>query len=237
MASGDTKTEALMNILENGGDIEGISGSGNTKFQDYIVSNIDSVNSAKSAIASKGGTTGDTGLAGLSTEIASIPSGGGATISENTHPRSANYTEGQLMDISATNPLDVIFYENPQDFDGFTNIPSKYKYLIFRCDKFCAPTNDTSTGLRIDYGFTVEGGETIWNGYFRTTLPFAVGNVIIPLDMGNLEIQVGDYPPMSRITYVRIPAQVSSLFRNFNFQGTLKFFLSETPFVDWSDEE
>ena len=34
---------------------------------------------AKSAVTAKGGTVGDTGLAGLATEIASIPSGGGST--------------------------------------------------------------------------------------------------------------------------------------------------------------
>ena len=32
---------------------------------------------AKDAVEDKGGTVGDTGLAGLATEIASIPSGGG----------------------------------------------------------------------------------------------------------------------------------------------------------------
>lgn len=33
---------------------------------------------AKAAIVAKGGTVGDTGLAGLASEINSIPSGGGA---------------------------------------------------------------------------------------------------------------------------------------------------------------
>lgn len=37
MASGDTKTEALLNILGNGGSVEGITGCGNTKTQDYLV--------------------------------------------------------------------------------------------------------------------------------------------------------------------------------------------------------
>lgn len=41
MASGDTKTEALLNILGHGGSIEGITGSGNTKTQDYLVDAID----------------------------------------------------------------------------------------------------------------------------------------------------------------------------------------------------
>lgn len=35
---------------------------------------------AKAAVTTKGGTVGDTGLAGLATEIASIPSGGGSTL-------------------------------------------------------------------------------------------------------------------------------------------------------------
>lgn len=37
MASGDTKTEALLNVLGNGGSIEGITGCGNTKTQNYII--------------------------------------------------------------------------------------------------------------------------------------------------------------------------------------------------------
>lgn len=37
---------------------------------------------AKSAVTAKGGTVGNTGLAGLATEIASIPAGGGVTVQE-----------------------------------------------------------------------------------------------------------------------------------------------------------
>lgn len=37
MASGDTKTEALLRILGHGGSVDGITGSGNTKTQDYLV--------------------------------------------------------------------------------------------------------------------------------------------------------------------------------------------------------
>lgn len=37
MASGDTKTETLLNILGHGGTVDGITGSGNTKTQDYLV--------------------------------------------------------------------------------------------------------------------------------------------------------------------------------------------------------
>lgn len=77
MASGDTKTEALLKALENGGEIDEIVGCCNTKMQDYILDNIDAVNSAKDAITNKGGTVGDTGLAGLAEEIETIPSGGG----------------------------------------------------------------------------------------------------------------------------------------------------------------
>lgn len=78
MASGDTKTEALLKALENGGEIDEIVGCCNTKMQDYILDNIDAVNSAKDAITNKGGTVGDTGLAGLAEEIETIPSGGGS---------------------------------------------------------------------------------------------------------------------------------------------------------------
>ena len=37
MASGDTKTEAMLNVLGHGGSVDGITGSGNTKTQDYLV--------------------------------------------------------------------------------------------------------------------------------------------------------------------------------------------------------
>lgn len=77
MASGDTKTEALMNALENGGDIDGIAGCCNTNLQNYIIDSIDSVTDAKDAIQNKGGTVDyDAGLSSLASEIATIPSGG-----------------------------------------------------------------------------------------------------------------------------------------------------------------
>ena len=43
MASGDTKTEALLNILGNGGDASGYKGCCNTKEQAYILDAIDRV--------------------------------------------------------------------------------------------------------------------------------------------------------------------------------------------------
>lgn len=77
MASGDTKTEALMNALENGGNIDGIAGCCNTNLQNYIIDSIDSVIDAKDAIQNKGGTVDyDAGLTSLPDEIATIPSGG-----------------------------------------------------------------------------------------------------------------------------------------------------------------
>lgn len=81
MASGDTKTEALMDILENGGNIDGIAGCCNTNLQNYIIDSINSVSEAKASVTAKGGTVGDTGLAGLASEIAGIPSGGGGATS------------------------------------------------------------------------------------------------------------------------------------------------------------
>ena len=44
MASGDTKTEALLNILGNGGTGDEYRGSGNTKTQNYILDAIDRIN-------------------------------------------------------------------------------------------------------------------------------------------------------------------------------------------------
>lgn len=43
MASGDTKTEALLNVLGNGGSTEGISGCANTKTQNYILDAINRI--------------------------------------------------------------------------------------------------------------------------------------------------------------------------------------------------
>lgn len=81
MASGDTKTEALMDILENGGNIDGIAGCCNTNLQNYIIDSINSVSEAKASVTAKGGTVGNTGLAGLASEIAGIPGGGGGATS------------------------------------------------------------------------------------------------------------------------------------------------------------
>ena len=79
MASGDTKTEALMNALENGGDIDGIAGCCNTNLQNYIIDSIDSVIDAKDAIQNKGGTVDyNAGLNSLASEIETIPQGGGS---------------------------------------------------------------------------------------------------------------------------------------------------------------
>lgn len=44
MASGDTKTEALLNILGNGGDAAEYRGCCNTKTQSYILDAIDRIN-------------------------------------------------------------------------------------------------------------------------------------------------------------------------------------------------
>ena len=58
MASGDTKTEALLNVLGNGGDIEGITGSGNTKTQDYLVDAIERLQKIEDEISGGGGGGG-----------------------------------------------------------------------------------------------------------------------------------------------------------------------------------
>lgn len=55
MASGDTKTEALLNILGNGGTGDEYRGSGNTKTQNYILDAIDRINSLDPG----GGGSGD----------------------------------------------------------------------------------------------------------------------------------------------------------------------------------
>lgn len=77
IGSGATKTKALLSMLENGGDISSLDGSGNSRLQNYLVESINLVDAAKNAIVGKGGTVGNTGLAGLAEEIDSIPAGGG----------------------------------------------------------------------------------------------------------------------------------------------------------------
>lgn len=50
MASGDTKTEALLNVLGNGGSIEGITGCCNTKTQTYIIDAINRIQGVESEV-------------------------------------------------------------------------------------------------------------------------------------------------------------------------------------------
>lgn len=57
MASGDTKTEALLNILGNGGTGDEYRGSGNTKTQNYILDAIDRINSLDPGGGGSGETT------------------------------------------------------------------------------------------------------------------------------------------------------------------------------------
>lgn len=58
MASGDTKTEALLNILGSGGDYSELSGSGNTKTQDYIIAAINKMEELEKKIDEGGGGGG-----------------------------------------------------------------------------------------------------------------------------------------------------------------------------------
>lgn len=65
MANGDTKTEALLNILGNGGDAAEYRGCCNTKTQTYILDAIDRINSISGAvdfIGTDGTTDGVHGL-------------------------------------------------------------------------------------------------------------------------------------------------------------------------------
>lgn len=57
MASGDTKTEALLNILGSGGDYSEIDGSGNTKTQDYIIAAIKKIKELEEKIDEDSGVT------------------------------------------------------------------------------------------------------------------------------------------------------------------------------------
>lgn len=57
----------------------------------------DAVDDAKLAIAAKGGTVGDTGLAGLATEVATIPSGGGGVSRPTTWAEFAAMTSANMQ--------------------------------------------------------------------------------------------------------------------------------------------
>lgn len=50
MAKGDTKTEALLNVLGNGGSIDGLTGCCNTKTQNYIIDAIGRIQHAENEI-------------------------------------------------------------------------------------------------------------------------------------------------------------------------------------------
>lgn len=50
MASGDTKTEQMLNVLANGGDASQFSGCCNTKTQNYILGAIDRVQSVEDEV-------------------------------------------------------------------------------------------------------------------------------------------------------------------------------------------
>lgn len=50
MASGDTKTEALLSVLGNGGSVEGITGCCNTKTQTYIIDAINRIQGVESEV-------------------------------------------------------------------------------------------------------------------------------------------------------------------------------------------
>lgn len=65
MASGDTKTEALLNILGSGGDYSELSGSGNTKTQDYIIAAINKMEELEKKIDEGGGGGGGSALTTL----------------------------------------------------------------------------------------------------------------------------------------------------------------------------
>ena len=65
MASGDTKTEALLNILGNGGSADEYRGCCNTKTQNYIIDAIDRINSIPGATDFTGATDTTDGTHGL----------------------------------------------------------------------------------------------------------------------------------------------------------------------------
>ena len=81
---------------------------------------------AKTAVTNKGGTVGDTGLAGLSSEIASIPSGGGYTPSEPPVPEGC-YAKIYFKEIEH-------YLEAYVSFDSNINVSVDYLQLNSRVD-------------------------------------------------------------------------------------------------------
>lgn len=98
MASGDTKTEAMLNVLGNGGSGDEFRGCCNTKTQQYILDAIDRINGISGATDMIGATASTAGTHGLAPAPAagdqdkylkgdgtwSTVSGGGAIIQNNT---------------------------------------------------------------------------------------------------------------------------------------------------------
>lgn len=108
---------------------------------------------AKNAVTTKGGTVGDTGLAGLATEIASIPSGGGPLASYGTVTYLDNGVEKTVTMVNEDD-----FYEltvggvgtpiringidlNKNDIKGLT-VADGVQYLP---DNFCSGCNNLET--------------------------------------------------------------------------------------------
>lgn len=70
MASGDTKTEQMLDILGHGGSVDGITGSGNTKTQDYLVDAIERLQRIEDEISGGGGGDGGSVIYYLSVDPA-----------------------------------------------------------------------------------------------------------------------------------------------------------------------
>ena len=88
---------------------------------------------AKNAVTTKGGTVGNTGLAGLATEIASIPSGGGSTPSEwgRITFKSFNYSWATTFSDNCT-----VSIVDSELFASFLaqNVPRNYGGISFNYD-------------------------------------------------------------------------------------------------------
>lgn len=138
---------------------------------------------AKNAVTTKGGTVGDTGLAGLASEIASIPSGGGGITSYGTVKYTENgvdktvemVTEGDFLELTfggAGNTIKINNTEINKDWIKEVTVGDGVGYLP---DKFCLGCGyTTSVNLPSSVHYI---GTSVFQGCLSLNSPLNLQNV------------------------------------------------------------
>lgn len=159
---------------------------------------------AKNAVTAKGGTVGDTGLAGLATEIANIPSGGGSSIDYGTvtwydWSATVNSTEGNACEVEVTDATALAAFLMQGGFNPIDNM------VDFQYD------SNTQTF----YTWSPSGGE------FRATVSkFAQNGLLIsniePENSPFFSVEFGSVvlDKTSNNSYTIVPLEYKQLFFN-----------------------